>query len=107
MPSREVSSALANVAWEEISVNSQFDSSFAGTCFVQVEGQAAVAVLVASPYCHSVAQSRGFAMDGLTYRWLITCDASLYLPRWGYYVEGVACPIIPSKNIQIMDVDEP
>lgn len=87
-------------------MNSQFDSSFAGTCFVQAEGQAVVAVLVASPYCHWVAQSRGFAMDGLTYRWLITCGASLYLPRWGDYVEGVACPIIPPKNIQIIDVDE-
>ena len=61
--------------------NSQFDSSSAETYFVQVEGLAAVAVLVESPYCHSVAQSRGFVMDGLTYRWLITCDASLCLPR--------------------------
>lgn len=95
----EASNALPKVPWEARNVNSQFDSSFAGTCFVQVEGLPAVAVLAASPYCHSVAQSRVFAMDGLTYRWLINCDASLYLPRWGNYVEGVACPIIPLKNI--------
>lgn len=95
------------MACDERSVNSQFDSSFAATYFVQVEVPAAVAVLVASPYCHWVAQSRGFAMDGSTYRWLITCDASLYLPRWGNYVEGVACPIIPPNTIRIMEVDEP